>query len=102
MTREESIKEALIDFKESVKTIKEHYDDFFDEYKQHMDKSLEHFEIGIEALEKQIRKPKEHFHEDNGFLKCTKTGKVIRYPLVSFRDLEYCPRCGQAIDWGVG
>ena len=34
-----------------------------------------------------------------GFLCCSSTNKEIRYPLISLRDLEYCPRCGQALDW---
>ena len=34
-----------------------------------------------------------------GFLCCSRTNKDIRYPLISLRDLEYCPRCGQALDW---
>ena len=34
-----------------------------------------------------------------GFLCCSATNKDIRYPLISLRDLEYCPRCGQKLDW---
>ena len=34
-----------------------------------------------------------------GFLCYSSTNKEIRYPLISLRDLEYCPRCGQALDW---
>ena len=34
-----------------------------------------------------------------GFLCCSSTNKEIRYPLISLRDLEYCPRCGQKLDW---
>lgn len=34
-----------------------------------------------------------------GFLCCGATNKEIRYPLFSLRDLEYCPRCGQRLDW---
>lgn len=53
-----------------------------------------------EALEKQIpKKQDKHFIENGfGFFCCKETGKTIRYPLVSFTDLEFCPRCGQKID----
>lgn len=34
-----------------------------------------------------------------GFLCCSTTNKAIRYPLISLRDLEYCPCCGQKLDW---
>ena len=34
-----------------------------------------------------------------GFLCCSKTNKVIRYPLISLTDLEYCPRCGKHLNW---
>lgn len=34
-----------------------------------------------------------------GFLCCSSTNKEIRYPLISLRDLDYCPRCGQKLDW---
>ena len=34
-----------------------------------------------------------------GFLCCSTTNKDIRYPLISLRDLEYCPKCGQRLDW---
>ena len=35
---------------------------------------------------------------DEGFVRCSACGKTIRYPLVSFSDIEYCPRCGAKID----
>lgn len=34
-----------------------------------------------------------------GFLCCSSTNKDIRYPLISLSDLDYCPRCGQKLDW---
>lgn len=34
-----------------------------------------------------------------GFLCCGATNKTVRYPLISLRDLEYCPRCSQKLDW---
>ena len=61
----------------------------------------------IEALEKQIPIKQGNLYTENshlyvdcgGFVRCSKTKKDIRYPLVSLTDLEYCPRCGQALDW---
>lgn len=38
----------------------------------------------------------------SGFVCCGATNKEIRYPLISFKDLEYCPRCGQKLDWSEG
>ena len=38
----------------------------------------------------------------SGFVCCGATNKEIRYPLISFNDLEYCPRCGQHLDWSEG
>ncbi len=37
---------------------------------------------------------------DDGFLRCSACGKDIRYPLVSFNDIAYCPRCGAKNDEG--
>lgn len=34
---------------------------------------------------------------DDGFVRCSACNKTIRYPLVSFSDIEYCPRCGAKI-----
>ena len=59
--------------------------------------------LAIEALEKQI--PKSPDYEDDGYA----DGELIydiwicpncgRYYDVDFDDYEYCPLCGQAIDW---
>ena len=41
-----------------------------------------------------------HFRlSETGFLCCFATNKAIRYPLISLTDLEYCPCCGQHLDW---
>lgn len=61
----------------------------------------------IKALEKQIPKirynPDDeqngHFYLVNGYMTCMETGKDIRYPLSSFGDLDFCPRCGQRLDF---
>lgn len=39
---------------------------------------------------------------DDGFVRCSACNKTIRYPLVSFRDIEYCPRCGTKIKMEEG
>ena len=63
----------------------------------------EAMEMAIEALEKQI--PKRPFYEGDGFW----DGKLVydtwicpccekKYE-VDYDDYDYCPNCGQAIDW---
>ena len=67
----------------------------------------ETFEIAIAALETQIPKKQCNINDYDshlrlskaGFLCCSATNKDIRYPFISLRDLEYCPRCGQKLDW---
>lgn len=59
------------------------------------------------ALEKQTAEKvgniddyENHFIlSEKGFLLCVDTNKEIRYPLISLKDLDYCPRCGQKLDW---
>ena len=51
-------------------------------------------EIAVLAMEKQIPAP---IIIENGFVKCTKCGKYIRFPLID--KYKNCPECGQAIDW---
>lgn len=64
-------------------------------------------DMAISALEKRIPTRQGNF-EDNtshlrlsksGFVYCNVTNMTIRYPLISLDDLEYCPRCGQALNW---
>lgn len=60
----------------------------------------------VKALEKQIPKKQGNANDEeshlrlskDGFLCCSRTNKPIRYPLISFADLEYCPRCGQKLE----
>ena len=73
-----------------------------DSYMTHVNSTnCPYWKSGEQNHEKQIpEKQDKHFIENEfGFFCCKETGKTIRYPLVSFTDLEYCPRCGQAIDW---
>ena len=59
------------------------------------------------AMEKQIPKKQGNLYAEDshlyidrdGFVRCFKTKKDIRYPLMSLSDLDYCPRCGQKLDW---
>jgi hypothetical protein len=60
-----------------------------------------------ECVEKQIPKKQGNIDDYDshlrlskaGFVCCSATNKEIRYPLISFSDLDYCPRCGQKLDW---
>lgn len=42
--------------------------------------------------------PAKFIISDDGFIRCSACGKDIRYPLVSFSDINYCPRCGAKMD----
>ena len=63
-------------------------------------------DMAINALEKQIAKKQGNIDDYDshlrlskaGFVCCSATNKEIRYPLISLRDLDYCPRCGQKLD----
>lgn len=65
------------------------------------------YKTAVDALDKRIPKirynPDDeqngHFYLVNGYMTCRETGKDIRYPLSSFGDLDFCPRCGQALIW---
>ena len=35
---------------------------------------------------------------DDGYVRCMACNKAIRYPLVSFSDIDYCPKCGAKMD----
>lgn len=60
---------------------------------------IEQLACAINALVREIPTP-QHFHVNrHGVMICTRTGKDVRYPIVSILDLEFCPRCGQALDW---
>lgn len=64
-------------------------------------------QVAINALEKQLSKKQGNLYAEDshlyidrdGFVRCFKTKKDIRYPLMSLSDLDYCPRCGQKLDW---
>lgn len=64
-----------------------------DEFKALKEKSIAKKQGNINDFDSHLRLSKA------GFLCCSSTNKDIRYPLISLRDLEYCPRCGQTMDW---
>ena len=64
-----------------------------EEFKVLKEKNVAKKQGNIEDYESHLRLSKA------GFLCCSRTNKAIRYPLISFEDLEYCPRCGQKLDW---
>ena len=70
-----------------------------EEAEEYIDGKIEYHNIIQNALKKQIPEEEAHFFGDHGFFKCKNTKKEIRYPLLSFKDLDYCPRCGQKLDW---
>ena len=63
------------------------------EFKVSKEKSVAKKQGNINDIGSHIRLSKA------GFLCCGATNKDIRYPLISLRDLDYCPRCGQHLDW---
>ena len=64
-----------------------------EEFKALKEKSVAKKQGGVEDIDSHLRLSK------IGFLCCSKTNKAIRYPLISSTDLEYCPCCGQKLDW---
>ena len=59
-------------------------------------------DICIEALEKQIKRKVERYS-------CNTIGEMtfncpscnLEYYVTDYEDFNYCPNCGQKIDWGV-
>ena len=64
-----------------------------DEFKALKEKSVVKKQGNINDFDSHLRLSKV------GFLCCSVTNKDVRYPLISLRDLDYCPRCGQKLDW---
>lgn len=64
-----------------------------DEFKALKEKSVAKKQGNINDCESHLRL------SEAGFLCCRATNKAIRYPLISLIDLEYCPCCGQKLDW---
>ena len=68
------------------------------------DEKWKHFDVAVNAIKKQI--PKKPIITIDGFFNgqpiydtwgCPNCGKVNE---TDFEDYEYCPVCGQALDWG--
>ena len=66
-------------------------------------KCEEAMQIAIKAIKKQIpKKPIIRVYENddwNDYWKCPSCGE-IRSRFNDGEELNYCPNCGQAIDWG--
>jgi hypothetical protein len=56
--------------------------------------SVEALSMAIATLKKEIPKP---ISIENGFVKCGGCEKYIRFPIAD--RYNYCPECGQAIQW---
>ena len=54
-------------------------------------------EIAIEALEKQI--PKKPLYTNKGTVTRCPVCEAIHLRCISSVEVDYCSRCGQAIDW---
>ena len=67
--------------------------DTIEEFKALKEKNEPKKQGNIDDFERHLKLSKA------GFLCCSRTNKDIRYPLISLCDLEYCPRCGQKLDW---
>ena len=55
------------------------------------------FETAIEALEKQI--PKKPIYTNEGTVTRCPICKAIHFHCLPSIEVDYCSRCGQAIDW---
>ena len=55
------------------------------------------FETAIEALEKQI--PKKPLYTNKGTVTRCPVCEAIHLRCISSVEVDYCERCGQAIDW---
>lgn len=53
----------------------------------------------------KVKLQEDHFEHwvvcKDGYVRGSKCREVIRYPIVSFEDLVYCPKCGRKIEGNV-
>ena len=88
--------EAKKEFKERLELIEKCYSGEVEDYKQAL-------ELGVKALEKQI--PKKPVYEGDGYSDGHLVYDTWICPLcekryeVDYDDYDYCPNCGQKIDW---
>ena len=90
---EKKVREAIEDFKKLAELLQN---------KESV--AVEHCNIAIEALEKQL--PKKPTYEGDGYApdgtfvydawECPNCGECYE---VDYDDYDYCPKCGQKIDW---
>ncbi len=88
--------EAKKEFKERLELIEKCYRGKVEDYKQAL-------ELGVKALEKQI--PKKPVYEGDGYSDGHLVYDTWICPLcekryeVDYDDYDYCPDCGQKLDW---
>ena len=104
---ENRIREAIELLQREISTLEAQKD--YDEYGQplfneSLDVVIGGYELAIEALEKQL--PKKPNFEGDGYApdgtfvydtwECPNCGECYE---VDYDDYDYCPKCGQKIDW---
>ena len=98
---EKKVREAIEAFQGQVDWLKRIDDKGWEESRRCC---IEYFETAIEALEKQL--PKKPTYEGDGYApdgtfvydtwECPNCGGCYE---VDYDDYDYCPKCGQKIDW---
>lgn len=104
---EKKVREAIEFLQIQIRKLEEQKD--WDEYGQPLysetlDMAVEQYGIAIEALEKQLaKKPNfegDGYAPDGTFVYDTWICPSCReYYEVDYDDYDYCPKCGQKIDW---
>lgn len=104
---EKKVREAIEVLQREIATLEAQKD--WDEYGQPLynetlDEIIKYYETAIEALEKQL--PKKPTYEGDGYApdgtfvydtwECPNCGECYE---VDYDDYDYCPKCGQKIDW---
>lgn len=99
---EKKVREAIALMKIQITIIKKIPE--FLELKEKTDEQIEERQTAIEALEKQL--PKKPDFKGDG---CDQEGNLIydtwicpnceEYYEVEYDDYDYCPNCGQRLDW---
>lgn len=75
---------------------------YYDEEKKEIDtlnEEIPEFEIAIECIERQI--PKKVIPNEFGGYYCPGCKAFWGTKYGNFIDTNYCPNCGQAVDWDV-
>lgn len=65
-----------------------------------LDKIVKEVKYRVPVKQKGLNDPEGHLWVDDwSSVICRTTNKKIRYPLGAADELEFCPKCGQAIAW---